>query len=63
MNRFYILGLFFVGLLVPHHDPNFFSVRDGNDPNTSPSVLVAKYAALHGLDHFITVIILVSVSR
>ncbi|MBE3048964.1 amino acid permease [Candidatus Bathyarchaeota archaeon] len=61
MNRFYILGLFFVGLLVPHDDDNLFSATGGNDPNTSPFVLAAKYAGLHGLDHFITLVILVSV--
>ena len=59
-HRFYILGLFFVGLLVPSDDPNLFSSQS-NDPNTSPFVLAAKYAGLNGLDHFMNVVILVSV--
>lgn len=57
---FYILGLFFVGLLVPSDDSNLFSSKS-NDPNTSPFVLAAKYAGLNGLDHFMNFVILVSV--
>ncbi|SPO05281.1 probable Amino-acid permease inda1 [Cephalotrichum gorgonifer] len=60
---FYILGLFFVGLLVPHTDTSLLAAegKSSNDPNTSPFVLAAKYAELHGLDHFMNFVILVSV--
>lgn len=57
---FYVVGLLFVGLLIDPTDPALTSdVSD--DPNTSPFVLVAKYAALRGFDHFMNLIILVSV--
>lgn len=55
---FYILGLFFVGLLVSSEDDNLLN---GSGSNTSPFVLAAKYAGLHGFDSFMNVIILVSV--
>lgn len=60
---FYILGLFFVGLLVPADDPNLLAAegQSSNDPNTSPFVLASKYAGLNGLDHFMNFVILVSV--
>jgi len=60
---FYILGLFFVGLLVPHDDPGLIGAADQAyaDANTSPFVLVGKYANLKGFDSFMNVIILVSV--
>ncbi|KAK5651219.1 hypothetical protein OQA88_12726 [Cercophora sp. LCS_1] len=60
---FYILGLFFVGLLVPHDDPGLIGAADQAyaDANTSPFVLVGKYANLTGFDSFMNVIILVSV--
>lgn len=60
---FYILGLFFVGLLVPSDDPGLIGASDQayQDANTSPFVLVGKYANLHGFDSFMNVIILVSV--
>lgn len=60
---FYILGLFFVGLLVPHDDPGLIGAPDQAyaNANTSPFVLVGKYANLTGFDSFMNVIILVSV--
>jgi amino acid transporter len=60
---FYILGLFFVGLLIPHDDPGLIGAPDQAyaDANTSPFVLAGKYANLHGFDSFMNVIILVSV--
>lgn len=60
---FYILGLFFVGLLVPHNDPGLIGAEDQaySDANTSPFVLVGKHAGLVGFDSFMNVIILVSV--
>lgn len=59
---FYILGLFFVGLLIPHDDASLLG--SGNpyaDVAASPFVLVGKYAHLNGFDSFMNVIILVSV--
>lgn len=58
---FYILGLFFVGLLIPDNDPALLSAGDFNDPKASPFVLVGKYAGLRGFDHFMNLTILVSV--
>ncbi|KAK0613919.1 amino acid permease-domain-containing protein [Immersiella caudata] len=60
---FYILGLFFVGLLIPHDDPGLIGASDQAyaDANTSPFVLAGKYANLTGFDSFMNVIILVSV--
>jgi len=55
---FYILGLFFVGLLVRSDDQRLLGgVEDG----ASPFVIAAKNAGLIGFDHFMNVIILVSV--
>lgn len=56
---FYILGLFFIGLLIEHSDNSLLG--SGFNVNTSPFVLVGKYANLVGYDHFMNVIILVSV--
>lgn len=58
---FYILGLFFVGLLIDSTDPGLISESDYSDAKASPFVLVAKYAGLKGFDHFMNVVILVSV--
>ncbi|KAH8890348.1 amino-acid permease inda1 [Thozetella sp. PMI_491] len=59
---FYILGLFFVGLLISSDDQNLLnSDNPYGDSNTSPFVLVGKYAGLTGFDSFMNVIILVSV--
>jgi len=59
---FYVLGLFFVGLLVPHDDPGLIGGDQAyQDANTSPFVLVGKHANLYGFDSFMNVIILVSV--
>ncbi|OJJ50183.1 hypothetical protein ASPZODRAFT_58491 [Penicilliopsis zonata CBS 506.65] len=63
---FYILGLFFVGLLVSSDDPNLLNSPDAasnviDDPNTSPFVLASKYAGLSGFADFMNVIILISV--
>ncbi|RYP22544.1 hypothetical protein DL765_001602 [Monosporascus sp. GIB2] len=57
---FYIVGLLFIGLLIPHNDPGLIS-EVSNDPSTSPFVLVGRYAGLDGFDHFMNIIILVSV--
>lgn len=58
---FYILGLFFVGLLISCDDPNLLSDSPYADANASPFVLVGKYAGLKGFDSFMNVVILVSV--
>jgi len=61
---FYVLGLFFVGLLIPHDDPSLLGSPDANpyaDVAASPFVLVGKYGNLVGFDSFMNVIILVSV--
>ncbi|KAK5635929.1 hypothetical protein RRF57_011641 [Xylaria bambusicola] len=57
---FYVLGLLFVGLLIPYTDPRLLN-SGSNDPSASPFVLVGKYAGLFGFDHFMNVVILVSV--
>ncbi len=58
---FYILGLFFVGLLVSSTDDRLLGANPYADINASPFVLVGKNAGLHGFDSFMNVIILVSV--
>jgi amino acid transporter len=58
---FYILGLFFVGLLVPATDKNLLTEDPYAGSNTSPFVLAAKYAGLNGFDHFMNFVILISV--
>ncbi|KAL7806481.1 amino-acid permease inda1 [Trichoderma gracile] len=58
---FYILGLFFVGLLVDSNDPSLLSSSAYSDSKASPFVLVGKYAGLVGFDHFMNLVILVSV--
>jgi amino acid transporter len=60
---FYILGLFFVGLLIPYTDPGLIGAPDQAyaDANTSPFVLVGNYANLKGFDSFMNVVILISV--
>jgi yeast amino acid transporter len=59
--RFYILGLFFVGLLVPYDDKRLLGNGSALDVHASPFVIVAANAGLKGFDSFINVIILVSV--
>lgn len=60
-NSFYILGLLFVGLLIPHDDPHLLSQDTYASSNVSPFVLIGKYAGLNGFDHLMNVVILVSV--
>lgn len=57
---FYILGLFFVGLLIDSNDDRLLGANPYADVNASPFVLVGKYAGLRGFDSFMNVIILVS---
>jgi amino acid transporter len=56
---FYVLGLFFVGLLVRHDDERLMG--SSSDANTSPFVITGKNAGLKGFDSFMNVVILVSV--
>lgn len=58
---FYILGLFFVGLLVSSDDENLLAKEGNSGSDTSPFVLAAKYAALEPFDHFMNFVILISV--
>ncbi|KAG5972854.1 Amino-acid permease inda1 [Claviceps cyperi] len=58
---FYILGLFFVGLLISPDDPALLSDSAYADVKASPFVLVGKYAGLKGFDHFMNIVILASV--
>lgn len=58
---FYILGLFFIGLLIAYDDENLLGANPYVNVNASPFVLVGKYGNLKGYDDFMNVIILVSV--
>lgn len=58
---FYVLGLFFIGVLIPSDDPRLLSSAAYTDVKASPWVLIGYYAGLHGLDHFMNAIILISV--
>ncbi|KAF2707179.1 amino-acid permease inda1 [Pleomassaria siparia CBS 279.74] len=58
---FYILGLFFVGLLVRSDDERLLGNGDYIDVHASPFVIVGKDAGLVGFDSFMNVVILVSV--
>lgn len=58
--RFYVLGLFFVGLLVRSDDIRLLGA-EGGGANTSPFVIAGKDAGLNGFDSYMNVVILVSV--
>ncbi|KAK3314610.1 amino acid permease-domain-containing protein [Apodospora peruviana] len=58
---FYILGLFFVGLLIRHDDERLLGGNPYADVHASPFVLVGVTAGLKGFDSFMNVVILVSV--
>ncbi|KAF1808728.1 hypothetical protein P152DRAFT_404855 [Eremomyces bilateralis CBS 781.70] len=58
---FYILGLFFVGLLIPYDDENLLGANPYVSVDASPFVLVGKYAGLKGFDSFMNVVIMLSV--
>jgi amino acid transporter len=62
---FYVLGLFFVGLLIPYDDPRLMGqTADGKKIGyvaASPFVLVGNYGGLKGFDHVMNIVILVSV--
>lgn len=58
---FYVLGLFFVGLLINADDQRLLGANPIVNISASPFVLVGKYAGLRGFDNFMNVVILVSV--
>ncbi|CAH0038518.1 unnamed protein product [Clonostachys solani] len=60
ISLFYIIGLFFIGLLIDPNDDALLS-SSSNSSKASPFVLVAKYAGLNGFDHYMNVVILSSV--
>jgi yeast amino acid transporter len=49
-----------VGLLIPYNDPHLLN-SSSDDVAASPFVLVGQYAGLYGFNHFMNVVILVSV--
>ncbi|KAF2134180.1 amino-acid permease inda1 [Dothidotthia symphoricarpi CBS 119687] len=57
---FYVLGLTFVGLLVPYDDDRLLGSQ-GEGAHSSPFVIAANNAGLIGFDSFMNVVILVSV--
>lgn len=61
IGRFYILGLFFVGLLVRSDDDRLLGNGSLIDVHASPFVLAAANAGLKGFDSFLNVVILISV--
>jgi len=58
---FYILGLFFVGLLVAADDERLIGATNAYKDGASMFVLAAKYAALTGYDHYLNIVIMISV--
>jgi yeast amino acid transporter len=61
VHRFYILSLFFVGLLVRYDDPRLLGNGSFIDVSASPFVIVAANAGLKGFDSFLNTVILISV--
>ncbi|EWY86181.1 hypothetical protein FOCG_14599 [Fusarium oxysporum f. sp. radicis-lycopersici 26381] len=57
---FFVLGLFFIGLLIKSTDDRL-NISGYSNAKASPFVLVGEYSGLTGLAHFMNVIILVSV--
>ncbi|PPJ55243.1 hypothetical protein CBER1_04307 [Cercospora berteroae] len=58
---FYVLGLFFVGLLVPYDDPRLLGAGGLIDVSASPFVLVAINAGIPAFGTFVNVVIMLSV--
>jgi len=58
---FYILGLFFVGLLVRSDDERLLGADGADTVKASPFVIAGQDAGLKGFDSFMNVVILVSV--
>lgn len=61
INRFYILGLMFVGLLVRSDDERLLGANPLIDVSASPFVIAALDAGLIGFDSFMNFVILISV--
>ncbi|KAE8150965.1 amino acid permease [Aspergillus avenaceus] len=53
---FFVLTIFFMGLLVPYDNPNL--VSDNNDASASPMVIAAKLAGVKVLPHLINGVLL-----
>lgn len=58
---FYVIGLLLIGFLIRSDDPALLSDSAYSDAKASPFVLIAQYAGLTGFDHFLNVVILISV--
>ncbi|RMX94897.1 hypothetical protein D0866_16557 [Hortaea werneckii] len=58
---FYILALFFVGLLVPYDDPDLIGNSSLLDVSTSPFVIAANRGGIPAFGDFVNVVILFSV--
>ncbi|KAI5303651.1 hypothetical protein KEM56_007326 [Ascosphaera pollenicola] len=58
---FYVLGVFFITLLIPYDDKRLLGSNGMMDASASPFVLVGTDAHLWGFDSFMNAIILVSV--
>lgn len=53
---FFVLTIFFIGLLVPYDNPNL--ITDTNDASASPMVIAAKLAGVKVLPHIINAVLL-----
>jgi amino acid transporter len=58
---FYVLGLTLVGLLISSTDTNLLNSSNPYADGVSPFVLAGKYAGLVGFDHFMNLVICISV--
>ena len=61
ITTFYVLGLTLVGLLVSSTDENLLNSSNPYADGVSPFVLAGKYAGLNGFDHFMNLVICISV--
>ncbi|KAM0550249.1 hypothetical protein ACHAPJ_009098 [Fusarium lateritium] len=57
---FYILSLALMGLLIESTDPNLLSSGSYASSNSSPFVLVGKYAGLQGYDDFMNIYVAIA---
>jgi yeast amino acid transporter len=58
---FYILGLFFVGLLVPYDDPDLLGNNDYVNVSASPFVIASNRAGIAGFGYFVNAVIMLAV--
>jgi amino acid permease len=58
---FYIVALFFIGLLIDCNDESLLSSSSYSSTKASPFVLVGKYSGLKGFDHYMNAVILSAV--